>query len=168
MYSAQVLNLAPPSRRVLPVPIQAAFSHITLQFGTALGCENCLAVRCVIDTAAALSTGNLHFFATIAKQYPHTVASIHSLADYSPITLSGIVQNKGASVMTDLYVAFRLHLPNLTCKGTPTSFLVASGRDVTVNAILGLPFIQQTKMVIDAADMVAELKKGARYPAIPD
>ena len=81
MYSAQVLNLAPPSRRVLPVPIQAAFPHITLQFGTALGCKNCPAVRCVIDTAAALSTGNLHFFAAIAKQYPHTVASLHSPAD---------------------------------------------------------------------------------------
>jgi len=158
MYSAQVLNLAPPSRRVLPVPIQAAFPHITLQFGTALGCENCPAVRCVIDTAAALSTGNLHFFAAIAKQYPHTVASIHSPADYSPITLSGIVQNEGASVTTDLSVAFRFHLPYLTREGTPTSFLVATGRDVTVNAILGLPFIQQTKMVIDAADMVAELK----------
>ena len=158
MYSAQVLNLAPPSRRVLPVPIQAAFPHITLQFGTALGCENCPAVRCVIDTAAALSTGNLHFFAAIAKQYPHTVASIHSPSDYSLITLSGIVQNEGASVTTDLSVAFRFHLPYLTHEGNPTSFLVATGRDVTVNAILGLPFIQQTKMVIDAADMVAELK----------
>ena len=158
MYSAQVLNLAPPSRRVLPVPIQAAFPHITLQFGTALGCENCPAVRCVIDTAAALSTGNLHFFAAIAKQYPHTVASIHSPADYSPITLSGIVQNEGASVTTDLSVAFRFHLPYLTREGAATSFLVATGRDVTVNAILGLPFIQQTRMVIDAADNVAELK----------
>jgi hypothetical protein len=31
------------------------------------------------------------------------------------------------------------------------------GCDVTINAILGLPFIQQTKMVIDTADQVAEL-----------
>jgi hypothetical protein len=31
------------------------------------------------------------------------------------------------------------------------------GCNVTVNAILGLPFIQQTKMVIDTTDQVAEL-----------
>ena len=158
MYSAVVLSVAPPSRRILPVPIQAAFPHITLQLGSALGCENCPAVRCVVDTAAALSTGNLHFFTALAKAYPHTVASIHSSSDYSPITLSGIVQNEGAPMTTDLSVAFRFHLPYLTREGSPTSFLIACGRDVTVNAILGLPFIQQTRMVIDAADMVAELK----------
>jgi hypothetical protein len=27
-------------------------------------------IRCVVDTAAALCTGNYHFFAVIAKQYP--------------------------------------------------------------------------------------------------
>jgi hypothetical protein len=32
------------------------------------------------------------------------------------------------------------------------------GRNVTINAILGLPFIQQTKMVIDTADHVAKLR----------
>jgi hypothetical protein len=43
------------------------------------------------------------------------------------------------------------------CKGSPTSFLVATGCKVTINTILGLLFIQQTKMVIDAADQVAKL-----------
>jgi hypothetical protein len=37
-------------------------------------------------------------------------------------------------------------------EGKPTSFLVAMGCDVTINAILGLPFIQQNKMVIDAME----------------
>ncbi len=87
-----VFSMTPPSRRVLPVAIQAAFPHITLQLGTVLGCGNCPAIRCVVDTAAALTTGNLHFFAEIAKAYPHTIASIYSPDDYSPITLSGIVQ----------------------------------------------------------------------------
>ena len=35
--------------------------------------------------------------------------------------------------------------------------LIATGPDVTVNAILGLPFIQQTRMVIDASDQVADM-----------
>ena len=38
------------------------------------------------------------------------------------------------------------------------SLVVATGPDVTVNAILGLPFITQTKMVINTADQVAEMR----------
>jgi hypothetical protein len=153
-----VFNITPPSRRVLPVPIQAAFPHITLQLGSSLGDSDCPAIRCVVDTAAALTTGNLHFFAALAKAYPHTVASVHSPKDYSPITLSGIVQQGGSSVTTDLTVGFQFHLPYLTREGTPTSLVVATGPDVTVNAILGLPFITTTKMVIDTADQVAEMR----------
>ena len=123
-----------------------------------MGDSGCPAIRCVVDTAAALTTGNLHFFAALAKAYPHTVASVHSPTDYSPITLSGIVQQGGSSVTTDLTVGFHFHLPYLTREGTPTSLIVATGPDVTVNAILGLPFITQTKMVIDTADQVAEMR----------
>jgi hypothetical protein len=157
MRCAPVLSTALPAHCVLPIPIPAAFPHITLQLGSALGDKNCPAIHCAVDTAATLSTGNLHFFAALAKAYPHTVASIHSPSDYSPITLSGIVQHDGNSVTTKLSVAFRFHLPYLTRKGSPTSFLVATGRNVTINAILGLPFIQKTKMIIDAADQVADL-----------
>jgi hypothetical protein len=46
----------------------------------------------------------------------------------------------------------------LTREGNPTSLVVATGCDVTVNVILGLPFITQTKMVIDTADQVAECR----------
>ena len=153
----QVLS-APPARRILPVPVQAAFPHLTIQLGSTLGCNNCPAIRCIIDTAAALTTGTFHFFAQIAKAYPHTVAAIDSHADYSPIVLSGIVQQNGESVTTDLTVAFQFHMPYLTREGTPSTLLVATGPHVMVNAILGLPFIQQTCMIIDAADQVAELR----------
>jgi len=153
-----VFNMTPPSRRTLPVPIQAAFPHITLQLGSSLGDSGCPAIRCVVDTAAAPTTGNLHFFAALAKAYPHTVASVHSPKDYSPIILSGIVQQGGSSVTTDLTVWFQFHLPYLTREGTPTSLVMATGPDVTMNAILGLPFITQTKMVIDTADQVVEMR----------
>ncbi len=43
------------------------------------------------------------------------------------------------------------------CKVTPTTLLVACGPNVMVNTILGLPFIQATKMILNAADQVAEL-----------
>ena len=158
MISIPVPVLQSPARRTLPVQIQAAFPHITLQLGSVLGCSNCLAIRCVVDTAAALSTGNLHFFAAIAKAYPHTVTAVHRETDYLPITLSGIVQQGSESVSTKLTVGFQFHLPYLTREGHPTHLSVACGPNVTVNTILGLPFIQQTRMIIDASDQVADLR----------
>jgi hypothetical protein len=155
---ATVLNTAAPVRRILPVPIQPSFPHIILQLGQALGCLKCPAIHCIVDTAAALNTGNLHFFAAIAKAFPHTIAAIFSAADHNPIILSGIVQQGGASITTNLTVAFQFHMPCLTGEGHPTTLLVAYGPNVTVNTILGLPFIQATKMVLDAANQVAELR----------
>ena len=49
-------------------------------------------------------------------------------------------------------------MPYLTRDGSPSTLLIATGPNVTVNAILGRPFIQQTRMIIDAADQVAELR----------
>ena len=148
-----------PHRRTLPVPISPAFPHIILELGSQLGNANNPAIRAVVDTTAALTTSNLHFFATIAKAYSHAVHAIYTHKDYSAITLSGIVEDiNGASITTDRTVAFSFHLPYFTREGAPTTFLVAVGPNVTVNTILGLPFIQQTKMIIDAADQVAELR----------
>ena len=155
---AFVLNATAPARRILPVPIQPSFPHITLQLGQVLGCSKCLSIRCIVDTTAALNTGNLHYYAAIAKAFPHTVAAIFSAADHNPIILSGIVQQGGAYVTTDLTVAFQFHMPYLTREGHPTTLLVACGPNVTVNTILGLPFIQVARMVLDASDQVAELR----------
>jgi hypothetical protein len=135
-----------------------AFTHIILELGSQLGDANIPAIRAVVDTAAALTTGNLHFFTAIAKAYPHTIQAIYTPKDYSSISLSGIVEDiNGQSITTNLTVAFSFHLPYITRKGAPTTFLIAVGPNVTVNTILGLPFIQQTKMIIDAVDQVAEL-----------
>ncbi len=70
--------------------------------------------------------------------------------------LSGIVQQNSESVITNLTVAFQFHMPHLTQEGAPSTLLAATSPHVTVNAILGLPFIQQTCIIIYAADQVAE------------
>ncbi len=55
-------------------------------------------------------------------------------------------------------VGFQFHLPYLTKEGDPTSILIATGPHVTVNIIVGLPFIQATCAIIDLLDNVAELR----------
>jgi hypothetical protein len=139
--NAAVLPAAAPARRILSVPIQTSFPHMVLQLGQVLGCSKCPAIHCIVDTAAALNTGNLHYFAAIAKAFPHTVAAIFSAADHNLIILSGIVQQGGASITTSLTVTFQFHMSYFTCKGTPTTLLIACGPNVMVNSILGLPFI---------------------------
>ena len=114
----------------------------------------------MLDTAAALCTGNYHFFAAIAKRYPHChcVVKIYLPEDYSPIILSGIFQDNAHSVTTDLSVAFQFHLPYLTKDGSPTSFVVATGPQVSVNTVLGLPLITATGMIINYINNGVEAK----------
>ncbi len=96
MLSVPVPVLQSPVRRTLPVQIQAAFPHITLQLGLVVGCSNCPAFRCFVDAAAALFTRNLHFFAVIAKAYPHTVTAVHRRPT-TPPSPSAASSNKAGS-----------------------------------------------------------------------
>jgi hypothetical protein len=112
----------------------------------------------VLDTAAALCTGNYHFFPAIAKRYSHCVAKIYLPEDYSPIILSRIIQDNAHSVTTDLSVPFQLHLPYLTKDGSPTSFVVATGPQVSMNTVLGLPLITATGMITNYIDNVVKAK----------
>jgi hypothetical protein len=132
--------------------------HITLQLSTNLDCSNCSSIQCVIDTAAALCTGNYHFFSAIAKHYPHCIAKIFLPEDYSPIILSGIVQDDSRAVTTDLAVTFHFHLPYPTKDGRHTSFIIATGPQVSVNMVLGLPLITATGMIINTVNNVVEAK----------
>jgi len=157
MYDAQVLHTE-SSCPTLPVAIQKGMPHITLQLGTVLNDTESPCIRCVLDAAAALCTSNYHFFAAIAKQYPHCVAKIYLPEEYSPIILSGIVQDNAHSVTTDLSVAFQFHLPYITKDGSPTSFVVATGPHVSMNTIFCLPLITATGMIIDYIDNVVEAK----------
>ena len=88
----------------LPVAIQSGMPHITLQLCTVLDDNESPIIQCILDTTAALCTRNYHFFAAIAKRYPHCVAKIYLPEDYSPVILSGIVQDNAHSVTTDLMI----------------------------------------------------------------
>jgi hypothetical protein len=58
----------------------------------------------------------------------------------------------------DLSMAFQFHLLYLTRDGSPTSFVIATGPQVSVNTVLGLPLITATGMIIDTVDNVVEAK----------
>jgi hypothetical protein len=146
--NVQVLSLTNLSKDILPVLIVSNLPHILLKFGTSLDDPDCPSVRCLVDTGAALTTGNFHYVAIIAKHFPHCIAKVYGPDNYNAILLSGIIQcGAGDSVATKLTMGFQFHLPYLTREGQATSILIATGLHVAVNAIVGLPFIQATKMI---------------------
>jgi hypothetical protein len=61
-------------------------------------------------------------------------------------------------VTTELEVGFLFCLPYKTSDGDDLSFIVATGPHVSVNMIVGLPFIKGVGMIINTVDNVAECK----------
>jgi len=158
VVDVSVLAASKPLKPQMPILIQSNLPHIAIKFGQDLDNSNCPTIRCAVDTCAALTTGSFHFFAAIAKRYPHCVEKVSAPEDYASIVLMGIVRNKTETVTTKLEVGFLFHLPYKTLDGDNSSFMVATGPHVLVNTIVGLPFIKGVGMIIDTVDDVAECK----------
>jgi len=86
-----------------------------------------------------------------------SVQIVHCKGVPAPITLSGIVQNENLSTVTTvLDCTFVFHLPyKLRSDGSDCMITIATGKDIAVNVILGLPFITEMNMVFDFNDSVA-------------
>ncbi len=59
---------------------------------------------------------------------------------------------------TELEAGFLFHLPYWTWEGDTSSLMVATGPNVSVNTILGLPFMKATGMVLDLVDEVTDCR----------
>ena len=160
VVDVQVLSAGNPLKQPMPISIQSNLPHIALQLGIDLDCPDCPTIRCAVDTCAALCTGSFHFFASLAKRFPHCVAKIFAPKDYAPIILSGIVQSSDkAPVTTELEVGWQFHLPYMMKTGETTSLVIATGSNVSVNTILGIPSQKGTGAIVDLNDDVVKCKK---------
>jgi hypothetical protein len=106
---------------MMPITIQSTLPHIVLQFGPNMDTANCPSICCAVDTCAALMTVNFHFFIAIAKRYLHCIVKILTHANYAPIVLSGIVQNKDEAVTTELEVGFQFQTLNVNLINYPVA-----------------------------------------------
>ena len=160
IFIADVPVLAAGSLKpMMPIAIYSNLPHIVMQMGTTLDCPNSPSICCAVDLCTALSTGNFHNFASLAKHFPHCLAKVFTPQDYASIVLSGVVQShQHEAVTTKLEVGFQFHLPYKTTTGEETSLLIATGPHVSVNTILGLPFMQGTGMILDLVENLAECK----------
>jgi len=159
MYEATALNSA-PNRPMIPVQINMALPHANFVLGPDFDTPDCPTVACLIDSAASLNTANLAFALALSKAFPHCVSAVYTSDNHAPVVLSGIVMTGDDAKKTtaELPVAFEFHLPYRMTDGAPTKVCFGCGPDVSVNMILGLPFVLATKMVIDVAEGVAECR----------
>jgi hypothetical protein len=114
-----------------------------------------------VDTAAGLTTGNIRYIAAVAKQYPHTLVRLYAPSDYRPIVLSGIVRSVKDDeqfATCELDCAFEFHLPFYGRDGATISLIIATGADVSVNCILGLPFLKGSGGIVDLVNDLVELR----------
>ena len=140
-----VLAAGPALKPMMTIASHSNLPHIVMQFATTLNCPNSPSIRCAVNSCAALSTGNFHYFASLAKRFPHCLAKVFPPQDYGPIVLSGAVQShQHKTVTTELEVGFQFHLSYKTTAKEDASLLIATGPHVSVNTILGLPFMQGT------------------------
>lgn len=156
-----VLNsTAAPSCRVLPVPTMSAFPTIELPVGAPTD-ESFPAIKCIVDTAAGLNTGNIRYIAGLAKQYPNTLVRLYAPSDYRPIVLSGIdrsAKDEEHLASTELDCAFEFNLPFYGRDGSTVSIMIATGANVSVNSILGLPFLKGCGGIIDLVNDLVDLR----------
>jgi hypothetical protein len=159
-----VVVLSSATKPNLPVPIQSNLPHIRFRIGEDDGTNPVIEMPCTLDSAASLSTGSLPYLSKLAIEAPWTVHSVLTAKHYSPLVLSGVVQQDGAPVTTELPCAFIFKTPYKTHDGQPVTIIIAAGPHVNVNCILGMPFLQATQMIMDFKDNVAECSSLACPP----
>jgi hypothetical protein len=93
IVDVQVLAAGSALKQMMPIAIQINLPHIVMQFGTDLDCPHCPSICSAVDLCAALTTGNYHFFASLAKRFLHCLAKVFAPQDYAPIIFSGVVQS---------------------------------------------------------------------------
>jgi hypothetical protein len=97
VVDVSVLAASTPLTPPMPISIQSNLPHIPIKFGQDLNSPDCPTICCAVDTCAALTTGSFHFFAAIAKHFPHCIVKIFAPQDYASIILMGIAQNNKES-----------------------------------------------------------------------
>ena len=140
--------------RAMPIKSQNELPHLFFPIG--LPSELPGEISALYDTGAALNTGYLAYHQHIHRLAPDLVHSYESFdgpEPFDPIRLTGAICDPAAySSHTHgvLSAIIRYNTPfvdDVTLEPIILSF--ALGKDMTVNAIVGIPFIRQLRLTLD-------------------
>jgi hypothetical protein len=139
----------PQSLRPMPIRVDNGLPHIRL----CLGLSDDTALSVLFDSGAALSSGYLPYHLWIMRENPDLVASFEKFDDsnpFEPIKLGGAIRHPDdykESLHGQLTAIIRYKTPYVDHDGNPIRISFGLGNDMTVNTILGMPFIKDLGMV---------------------
>ena len=114
--------------------------------------KNVATISCLDDTRSELNTGNLALHLHIRKCIPSAVADFEDLHGSNPfesIKLCGTLLDSSDDDSTkhgNMSVVIRYHTPYSTIGGTKVLLWVLLGVGVSVDIIIGIPFIHELSM----------------------
>jgi len=143
-------NVSETKTRRMPIDSINELPHVNFPIGLA---EGVAAVSSLFDTGAALNTGYLPYHRFIMSTRPDLIAEYEEFNGrnpFDPIKLGGAITDPSAYNLENhglLKAVIRYHTPFKTGQDAKPLFLsFALGNDITVNSIIGLPFINALEL----------------------
>lgn len=143
--------------RPIPVAITSCLPTIDLRLGTATDPPSPTVLTVLLDTCAGLNSGSYVFHKALADIYPNCVADFvefdNDLNPFEPVRLTGAITDPSdydpASLHGSLRAVITYHLPYTFVDGSPVKLSIALGTEVSVNTIVGWPFVASVRGLID-------------------
>ena len=94
----------------------------------------------------------MQFFLALVIRCPEILHScvVAKDAGFDPLTFAGVVTDDGTvAATTELPLAMTFNTPYKTLEGGQILFTVGMGKNVSVNCLVGVPFLKGAKATID-------------------
>ena len=135
--------------RRMPISSNNELPHVAFPIGKSNGAAS---VTALYDTGGALNTGNIHLHNFIRKKTPSAVAAYEEFNGknpFDPIKLCGALldpSDYNAEKHGILSAVITYYTPFKSIEGKPITFSVALGVDMSVDTIIGIPFIKELNL----------------------
>ena len=143
--------------RQMPIDLDNGLPGIAIRFesNTNTKDDDEIVFGCLVDTCAAMNTGNLLVHKWIMSQHPHLVVEYSQHDDtipFEPLQLRCALEQDGSTIATEnsnlndcLTAVVRYRTKYTFTNGQPVTIAFGLGAHVAVNSIIGLPTLRQWK-----------------------
>ena len=149
----RILSTLPiPSIRPIPLSVDNKLPAIEMRFGTNPDTE--LQFMCHLDSCAGMNTGNLALHQWVITNHPDIVDSYEECNDanpFHPLMLDCAVPTADSKESLDgKLTAVVTYFASYKLKdGSPALLKFGLGKDIKVNAIVGLPMWRSWQLILD-------------------
>ena len=151
--SVLLSNISSPNQKPMPISINNSLPSVHLNVGLLVDEEN--KMRMLLDTSAAMNTGNLAYHQWVMSQCPSMVAEYLECGDgteYDVVQLLAALDLKGTHQPVNhgsMTAVIRYRTPYLINNTSPLILSFALGKDVALRSVLGIPCLLAMGAIVD-------------------